>query len=89
MFQENRCTAHPLKWDPKENHNEIETAHGWRRHSYFWGRSIIPASDGPCLLGPLRGAQKKYWNLALMVRGTPGCTTKSGRGADSFCNRET
>jgi hypothetical protein len=42
MFEENRCTSHPLKWDPKENHNEIETAHGWRRHSYFWGRSIIP-----------------------------------------------
>ena len=33
--------------------------------------------------------QKKYWNLALKVRGTPGCTTKSGLGADSFRSRET
>jgi hypothetical protein len=41
-FEKSRCKVPPIQADRKESRNEIETARGWRRQSYFWGRSIMP-----------------------------------------------
>jgi hypothetical protein len=41
-FEKSRCKAPPIKPDRKEDRNEIETAQGWRRDSYFWVKSMMP-----------------------------------------------